>query len=235
MKETLQKRYLLFLFQTLAFIFILNLPRGYAQMDWDGDDPIGDFIINKNWFGNAQPTWSSSFDLTFHYNNGNQTSMYFNYGSWRAVKSIIYADTYQKPTTRDYVVLDGDDNGLDFSNKIENYTNFTQYIRVPLSFKGPNEPNQLQLNPVNGDLILDNNLPLYNDNKVSYDVWGNNNHHLILGNRPFGDNSTKININEYSIVEIANNMANYPTECFRGGVNINTGELWFDAGIGVSP
>ncbi len=233
MKETLQKRYLLFLFQTLAFIFILNLPRGYAQINWDGDNSVGRFIYDDNWYGNTQPTWSSSFDLNFHYNNGNQTSMYFNYGSWRDVQSIIYKETYLKPTSRDFVVLDGDGNGLNFSNKIENNATFTQYIRVPLSFKGPNEPNQLQLNPVKGDLILDNNLPLYNDNKVSYDVWGNNNHHLILGNRPYGNSSTKININQYSIVEIANDMASH-SECFGGGVNINTGELWFNAGSSIN-
>lgn len=233
MKETLQKRYLLFLFQTLAFIFILNLPLGYAQINWDGDNSVGRFIYDDNWYGNTQPTWSSSFDLNFHYNNGNQTSMYFNYGSWRDVQSIIYKETYLKPTSRDFVVLDGDGNGLNFSNKIENNATFTQYIRVPLSFKGPNEPNQLQLNPVKGDLILDNNLPLYNDNKVSYDVWGNNNHHLILGNRPYGNSSTKININQYSIVEIANDMASH-SECFGGGVNINTGELWFNAGSSIN-
>lgn len=222
----------------IGLLFSIFQNKTFAQLQWDGDHGVGNFSAPENWYSNTSPAttdWNSNNPLQFNNNNAKQTSTYFDLGSWKDVKSILFASSYQKPTSQNFVTLDAQPDGLggkygfNFWWQIENNSSFKQVISAPLSFKGT----QMQLNPVNGDLEFNQNLPIYNDAKIDYDVWGNNNHHLILDNRPYGDGSTNININEYSIVEIANNMAAYP-ECFAGGVNINTGELWFDAGSSIN-
>lgn len=198
---------------------------GYSQ-NWDGDNSVGDFMNDDNWFGNVQPAWSSASDLTFHFhNNASQTSMYFNYGAWRPVKSIIFASSFN-PGPIPYP-FDSDGNGFDVYWKIENYSSHAQQIRMPLSIRGTS----FELNPIYGNLILDDYRIIYNSNNLDYQVYGNNGNHLILGNQPQGDNTSKIVIHEYSIVEIANAMGG---NCFAGGVNIEKGELWFNANSSIN-
>lgn len=198
---------------------------GYSQ-DWDGDNSVGDFMNDDNWFGNVQPAWSSASDLTFHFhNNASQTSMYFNYGAWRPVKSIIFASSFN-PGPVPYP-FDSNGNGFDVYWKIENYSSHAQQIRMPLSIRGTS----FELNPIYGNLILDDYRIIYNSNNLNYQVYGNNGNHLILRNQPQGDNTSKIVIHEYSIVEIANAMGG---NCFAGGVNIEKGELWFNANSSIN-
>lgn len=190
-----------------------------AQNNWDGDSGVGNFTHCNNWYADNCPlVWNSSTDLIFNFrNNGAQTSMYYDFGTWSDVRSIIYQNTF--PVSFD---LNSDNvNGLNFYWKIENYSTFSQTLYIPLSGKGT----VIELNPIYGDLKF--YLPIYNDNNVDYKIYGDSYKKIIINptSRLVGDTNADLDIEGYSIVELNFNHI----DGYKGLTNINNGELWLDS------
>ena len=189
-----------------------------AQNSWDGDNAVGNFDYNNNWFGDSYPaTWNSSTNLEFAYrNNGSQTSIYQNRG-WLDIRSLIYLSTFAAA-----IPLDGDgSSGFNFWWKIENSSSNDQIINVPLSAKGTG----IELIPNNGKLTI--NTPIYNDLNKPFIVYGPNSKELHLNGQLYGDGTVTLTIAQYSKVSIGYNNG---TGSFGGGVDIQQGELWFQPG-----
>jgi len=203
------------LFVVLALFF--GLLNSYSQNNWDGDNPLGNFTYCSNWYGNTCPSWNSSTDLIFNYrNNTSQTSMFFDETVWRSVRDIRYQNTFAAG-----IPLDGNGNGIDFYGKIENYTtNYLQTINIPLSGKNGSV---IELNPVDGPLTF--NQPIYNNNNVNFNVYGNNGKKLTLNSYPQGNASVRFYLKQYSTVEVNYNNA----ASLSGGFVVESGELWVNA------
>ncbi|MCG3147986.1 MAG: hypothetical protein PCFJNLEI_01428 [Verrucomicrobiae bacterium] len=188
-----------------------------ADINWDGDGVQGNFTWNENWFGNSQPTWNSGNNLHFSYrNNGSQTSLYYDYGAWRSINDIIYDVTFGAGLT-----LSSDGNGIDFYGKVENAGTFTQTINMPLSGKNSTK---IELNPVQGNLVLQNNL--YNDNSKPFEIWGDNGKTITVSGTLGGSGSgATFTIKQNSIAEFTTSA-----QQFAGDVFIDRGELWLGSG-----
>lgn len=207
--------------------FLLSLGLGiitifsWGQNNWDGDNPVGNFSYCDNWYSNTCPSsWNSSTDLNFNYiNNSSQTSIYFDLGAWKSLKSLVYASTLPKS-----IDFNGDGNGFDFYWKVENYSGYSQTITIPFSGKGT----VIELNPINGDFTFTNTI--FNDNNVDYFIYGNNSKLLTLTGTPIGNSAVKMYIKQYSKVLINYNNAT----SFGGGVDVETGELWIGANSAIN-
>jgi autotransporter-associated beta strand protein len=189
--------------------------------NWDGDNPIGNFSYGNNWYGDTTPSsWDSNDKLYFSYiNNTSQTSISFDLGGWRSIERIIYDSTLPKS-----IDFNGDGNGFDIYYKIENNSNYSQTMTIPMSIKGTG----LELNPINGNLTITNTI--FNDYNRDYSVYGNNGKKLILSGSPRGNNVTRLYLKGQSIVEIKYNDSN----SFMGGVYVEKGELWLAANAAIN-
>jgi autotransporter-associated beta strand protein len=193
-----------------------------ADQDWDGDNSVGNFSYNNNWYGNTQPSWSADANLVFHYNNGGASSIYDDYGGWVATKNMYYASTYPRAMT-----LSGAGQGIDIHCRLENNSSFEQTINIPLSMKGDRDANNVQINPVNGNLVLSGNL--YNDNAKDLNVYGANGKMLRMNTAwPNNNYGVKLLIQQNSIVNVAAPQ-NYTDE-----TDINAGEFWVSTGGSLS-
>lgn len=202
----------------------------YADMNWDGDNPVGNFSNNNNWFGDTQPNWNGDFsggNLNFAYsNNASQTSLYDNYGGWRTTNDIFWLSTYGKS-----MVLSSDGNGFDFTIRIENQSSFAQTVNMPLS-GGKNGVNRMELNPRDANLTLSG--PIYNDNSVDYLVYGSTSATLttLTLSSTLGVGSTAANVDftvaagRYSLVNVV------VSQVWTGTTTVNSGS--FATGSGVT-
>ncbi len=207
-------------FLLTLFVLILLPQHSYSQNQWDGDNGVGNFDYNNNWFGDIVPvSWNGYTDLIFAYNNASQTSLWQNIG-WRDVQHIIFANTFNGS-----IQLDGNGSGLNFGWKIENYSSYPQIINIPLNAIGA----IIELNPITNDLTINNTIS--NGYNLNYNIYGTNSHVLFLNGNVQGSNSVSLNIIDYSKVAIG--FTN-PPGSFGGGVNINTGELWFQSGSAIN-
>ena len=189
-----------------------------ADQDWDGDDPIGNFGNNNNWYGNSQPGWSSTGNLTFHYNNGGATSIYDDYGIWVNTMNMYYASTYPRSMT-----FSGAGNGLYIHCRLENDSSYNQTITIPLDMLGDQDVNNVQINPVNANLTLNGDLD--NDNTKDLNVYGNNGKMLTLNTAwPKNNYGVKLLIQQNSIVNIT------AAQNYTGETDINAGEFWLSSG-----
>ena len=189
-----------------------------GNLNWDGDNSFGNFSYWDNWYGNTFPAWG--FDkgyLVFNYKNGGQSSLYYDI-NWSSINGIVWETTFPAG-----LALNGGGNGIDFNDKVENRSSYTQTINIPLS-GGKNGAPHIELNPLNGDLVL--NSPVYNDNNKPFKVFGDNFKLLTINVGLTGNTNVSFAIEENSKVRIAaaqtwGNVSN--------GVAVKAGELWIDA------
>ncbi len=190
----------------------------YADQNWDGDSYVGDFKENTNWYSNNQPGWGSG-NLYFSYrNNSSQTSIFYNYDGWVSTNNIVWESTFNASLT-----WDGNDKGINFNQKLENKSSHTQTIGTMKLSAAKNGAAQIELNPVNGDLIL--NGEVYNDNSKPYHVYGSNSKTLTLNTTlGVGGSATSVSftINENSTVVINSNQ-NY-----MGVTDVKAGQLFIN-------
>ena len=210
----------------ILFILVFSLQQTQAQNNWDGDNATGRFNTPfcDNWFGDVCPaTWNSTTDLNVQFkNNGLQTTMYLDYGTWKDINSLTYFATYTSSVTQfDADGPIGSENGLNFYGKIENYSpNLTQIFNLP--FHGKNAV-VIELNPINAGLTF--NRPIYNSGNKPFNVYGPNSKKVTLNDYPEGNNTVGFYIKEYSIVEVNyNNIAS-----LSGGYFVERGELWVNS------
>lgn len=186
----------------------------FASADWDGDNAYGNFSYNNNWYGNASPGSGSAVDLQFQYvNNDSQTSIYYDWG-WTDFRNIVFYATLSGGATD----FNGNGNGINFYGKIENNDSTDRRINIPLSGKG----STIELDPSNGGLEFTE--PIYNDNNVNYEVYGNNGKTLWINsnaNLP-GSSSVNLTIKQWSFVRIST------AQGYGGLTYIDNGELWID-------
>ena len=147
-------------FKLILLFFLVSGNCIVAQNNWDGDNAVGNFTFNNNWYSDVVPgTWNGTTDLIFNFNNGNHASMYYDFAGWVDAQTINFVSTYPRS-----VIWDSNGNGVNFYAKFENNCASAQTIRTPLSYKGASNA---QVNPVNGDLTFDK-YPIYNDRTKSY-------------------------------------------------------------------
>jgi len=215
------KRFLLLL---TSVVFCIT---SFSQNQWDGDNAVGNLTYCNNWYSDACPsTWNSSTDLLFNYrNNASQTSLYNDFGSWKDIQSMIFATTFGASTP-----FNGGGNGFNFWYKIENNSSYNQTINLPLSAKGVG----FELNAVNGDLTFTG--IIYNDNNISGNIYNSNSKSTVLSNYIVGNNTVKLYLknSNYGILKINCDMPNLSASAFQGGINVDRGELWFNAGAKIN-
>ncbi len=187
-------------------------------INWDADNPIGNFSLNNNWFGDVQPTWGSDADLHFTYrNNSSQTSLYDDYNSWRDINDIFFDSTYGQSTP-----INGDGNsGLNFNQRVENDSPYAQTINIPLSGAKFGAA-QIELNPVTADLTIGGSI--FNDNNKPYYVYGTNGKTLTLNTALAGNSSVTFNIIQNS------NVVFGAANTYSGNTFVNAGKLQFATG-----
>jgi fibronectin-binding autotransporter adhesin len=202
----------------LAAVAFAGLAR--ADQNWDGDNPVGNFSYNNNWFGaDVQPGWGYGGALHFtHRNDTNQTNLYNDYTNWVSTDAIFWDSTFGAGLT-----LDSAGQGIDFDTKIENNSPFAQVLNTPVSGAKNGAP-RIELNPVDGDLTL--RQTVFNDNNRPYEVWGHNARTLAIATNLVGDASVSLAIKEYSKVRFT------AAQSFGSATNlaVEQGELLLDAG-----
>ena len=209
-------------FKLILLFFLVSGNCIVAQNNWDGDNSVGNFTYNNNWYSDVVPgTWNGTTDLIFNYNNGNHTSMYYDFAGWVDAQTINFVSTYPRS-----VIWDSNGNGVNFYVKFENNCASAQTIRTPLSYKGASNA---QVNPVNGDLTFDK-YPIYNDNNKNFEIYGINSKLITFGTIVagsqegyiVGNSSVNLYLKQYSkVLWDVNNTAAY-----SGGTFIENGEFW---------
>lgn len=191
-------------------------------INWDGDNAVGNFSFNNNWFGDTQPTWSYGNSLIFNFrNNSNQSSLFFDYGGWRNANDIVYASTFPAGLT-----LSSNGNGINFKQRLENYSSHTQTISMPLSGGKDGAPH-IELNPVNGRLVI--NSSIFNDDSKAYNVYGSS---LLELNTSLGvgGNASAVTfaIQSNAVVELK------AAQSWTGNTTVNNGRLEFRQGSSLA-
>lgn len=193
-----------------------------ADQNWDGDNSVGNFSYNDNWYGNSQPGWgfgSGSLYLNFR-NNGAQSSLYYDYGAWVNTNDVIWETTFGAGLT-----WNGNGNGINFNQRLENRSSFTQTIGT-MNFSGAkNGATQIEINPVNGNIVL--NGSLFNDNAKPYYVYGNNGKSLTL-NTTLGVGSSAASVS-FNVAQNSNVIFG-ADQNYAGGTVISAGSLQVGAG-----
>ena len=194
-----------------------------ADVNWDGDGSQGNFSWSENWYNNTIPSLPSNFsagNLVFNYrNNASQLNQYYDWASWANINDVIWETTWAAPTT-----FNGNGNGLNFNQRLENRSSQTVTIGSMNFSGGKNGATQIELNPVNGDLTLNGNI--YNDNNLRYKVYGANSKMLTVNTALTGNSSVALDIEQYSKVKLtaAQTMGS------AAAYNVKQGELWLDTG-----
>ena len=205
-----------------------------ADVNWDGDNTAGYFSYCGNWYGSCSnpggdqgccPSWSGTLG-TLHFsfkNNAGQLTQYYDLGTWNDVGDILWDTTWPVDTT-----WNGNGNGLHFNQRLENDSSHVITIGSMKLTGAYSGASHIELNPVNGDLIINGNL--YNDNTKPYQVYGGNAKMLTIASG-LGYNATPTNVSftieQYSKVKFT---AAQSWGSSSVGTSINTGELWMDAG-----
>lgn len=193
-------------------------PQVFAQQNWDGDNAAGNFSYNDNWYGNSQPTWATNQNLNFNYrNNAGQTSLYYDYGGWVNTADIFFATTFGGAVT-----WDGNGNGINFNQRLENDSSYKITLGTMKLSGGKFGASQIELNPVNADMEFLSTFNLYNDNNKNYATYGNNSKLLTIGMALGGGSGVSYSIEQYSKVYFTAAQTFGSSAAF----NIKQGELW---------
>ena len=200
--------------------------RVYADMNWDGDNASGNFSFDNNWFNNTQPAWNfGNGNLNFAFsNNSSQTSLYFDYTSWRTTNDIFWLSTYGKS-----MVLSSNGNGLDFTIRVENQSPFAQTVNMPLS-GGKNGVDHMELNPVSANLTISGTI--YNDTSVGYQVWGGTSAWTTLTlNSSLGVGSTAANVGFIQQAGRNTTVNVAVSQAWAGTTTLNSGSFVTGSGV----
>jgi fibronectin-binding autotransporter adhesin len=195
-----------------ALLAVRPLPASAGELVWIGNDSgnNSDFTLSGNWQGNTLPSWGYANTLKFNQNlNSNVTGLNYNWGDWRQVNDIFWDSTFTVSRT----LSQSDGGGINFKTRLENNSSFTQTVTMALS-GGSDGAGGIELNPVNGDLILSGTI--YNDNSVDYTVWGSQSATTttLTLNTALGPNATQSNV-DFTISGGRNSS-----------VQVNASQLW---------
>lgn len=219
--------------QAAALALLINPVK--ADQNWDGDNAAGNFNFGNNWYGDTVGGLSGfgfangSLNFSFR-NNGAQTSLFYDFAGWAQTNDIRWASTFGAGLT-----LNGNGQGLDFNQRLENNSSFTQTIGASMNLSGAkNGATQIELNPVNGGLTIDGTI--FNDNSRPYQVYGNNGHTLTV-NSGLGVGGTPASvgftINQNSnVVFTANQTYGGTTTISAGSLTIGNGGAAGSLGTG---
>ncbi len=195
-----------------ALLAVRPLPASAGELVWIGNDSgnNGDFTLSGNWQGNTLPSWDYANSLKFNQNiNSGVTGLNYNWGDWRQVNDIFWDTTFTVSRT----LSQSSGGGINFKSRLENNSSFTQTVTMALS-GGGDGAGGIELNPVNGDLILSGTI--YNDNSLDYTVWGSQSGTTttLTLNTALGPNATQANVD--FTVSGGRNSA----------VQVNASQLW---------
>ncbi|NBS54826.1 hypothetical protein EBT23_04600, partial [bacterium] len=210
--------WMLIAFSAVAIFFMAHQSR--ADINWDGDNAAGNFSYANNWYGNTVPSASfSAGNLVFNYNNGGSTSIYYDWASWANINDIIWETTWSGNTT-----FNGNGNGLNFNQRLENRSSATITIGSMNLSGGKNGASQIELSPVGGDMVLNGNI--YNDNNLNYKTYGGNSKLLTVNTTLNGSSSVGYAIEQYSKVYFTAAQKIGGSSTF----DVKAGELWIGTG-----
>ena len=217
----MKRKFVIFFVTFLVSTFRLMPPSAHADQNWDGDNAVGNFSFGDNWFGNTVggPGGFGFGNGSLHFsfrNNAAQSSIYYDFVGFADTNDIFWDSTFGAGLT-----IDGNGQGLNFNQRLENDSSFTQTIGSSMKLSGAkNGASQIELNPVNASLII--NGSIFNDNSKPYYVFGNNGKTLTLNSTlGVGSNaaSVSLNLSGNSIVSIA------ATQSYAGGTVISAGTI----------
>jgi autotransporter-associated beta strand protein len=185
-----------------------------ADNVWVGNDnqSNGAWSRTGNWTNNTSPNFQTNNRIVFQ-NNLTSTNMLYDLGGWISSSDIIWASTFN--VSRNLTSTGG---GIDFATRLENLSSYTQTVSMNLS-GGKFGASDIQLNPVNGDLVI--NGTIYNDNSLGYSIWGNTGRTLTL-NSTLGPNATQSGVSftmqRNTTVEVNTNQLWQGTTTMNGGI-----------------
>jgi hypothetical protein len=201
-----------------------------AQRNWDGDGSSGNFDWWNNWYGSTsggsdpRVGWDFGVDLNFNFqNNATPTVLNYNLGGWFDIGNIVWRDTYNKSMT-----LSGSSGGINFKQKLENYSSFGQTVTMDLS-GGKSGATAIELNPVNGNLTMSGNL--YNDFSNDYRVYGTTGKTLTL-NSTLGVGNTAANV-DFSVEQASNVQVNN-NQTWAGTTTVKAGSFKTGASVALA-
>jgi len=136
-----------------------------ADNVWVGSDnqSNGAWSRSGNWTNNTTPNFQTNNRIVFAANQAS-TNMLYDLGGWVSASDIIWDTSFNVSRT-----LSSTGGGIDFANRLENNSSYTQTVSMNLS-GGKFGAGDIQLNTVNGDLVI--NGTIYNDNSLGYSIWG---------------------------------------------------------------
>lgn len=207
-----------------SFLFVV-CTTAQAQKNWDGDES-GNFGAWNNWNPNSDSNvgWGFGVDLNFNsQNNATPTDLSYDLAGWRDIGNIVWRDTYNKSMT-----LSGSGGGINFKQKLENYSSFAQTITVNLS-GGKNGAPRIELNPVNGNLTMSGNF--YNDVSNDYLVFGTTGKTLTL-NTTLGVGNTAANV-DFSVEQASNVQVNN-NQTWAGTTTVKAGSFKTGASVALA-
>jgi len=201
-----------------------------AQRNWDGDGSSGNFDWWNNWYGSTsggsdpRVGWGFGVDLKFNFQNkATPTVLNYNLGGWFDIGNIVWRDTYNKSMT-----LSGSSGGINFKQKLENYSSFGQTVTMDLS-GGKSGATAIELNPVNGNLTMSGNL--YNDFSNDYLVFGTTGKTLTL-NSTLGVGNTAANV-DFSVEQASNVQVNN-NQTWAGTTTVKAGSFKTGASVALA-
>ena len=209
------RRLFAFALVLIAFLFCGSTHTARAA-NFDGDGNSGGFGYFdwwNNWFGDTFPTWNYATDLEFNFRNQAGITNVYNNAGWLQAKNIVIQSTFSGSVT-----FGGNgSSGINFKEKIENYSSSAQTFSMDLS-GGKDGSTRIELNPINGDLTFTGNF--YNDDSDDYFVYGANSKTLTLSTT-LGVGSTAANVDfsleQASNVQINNNQSWAGTTYVKAG------------------
>ena len=207
-----------------SFLFVV-CTTAQAQKNWDGDES-GNFGAWNNWNPNSDSNvgWGFGADLNFNsQNNATPTDLSYDLEGWRDIGNIVWRDTYNKSMT-----LSGSGGGINFKQKLENYSSFAQTITVNLSGGKDGAP-RIELNPVNGNLTMSGNF--YNDFSNDYLVFGTTGKTLTL-NTTLGVGNTAANV-DFSVEQASNVQVNN-NQTWAGTTTVKAGSFKTGASVALA-
>ena len=200
-------------FSLLTFAFSLQVRA--ADNVWVGDDNAsnGAWSRTGNWTNNTAPNFQTNNRIVFK-NNLTSTNMLYDLSGWVNASDIIWDTTFNVSRT-----LNSTAGGIDFATRVENLSSNTQTVAMNLS-GGKFGATNIELNPVNGDLVI--NGPFFNDNSLSYNIWGNTGRTLTL-NSTLGPNATQSGV-AFTIQRNTTVVLN-TNQFWQGTTTLNGGNL----------
>ena len=200
---------------------VFAIPAAQADQNWDGDNAVGNFSFANNWYGDTVGGLSgfgfANGSLHFSQrNNGAQTSIFYDFAGYADTNDIFWDSTFGAGLT-----LNGNGQGLNFNQRLENNSSFTQTIGASMNLSGAkNGASQIELNPVNGDLVINGNI--FNDNSKPYHVFGNNGKTLTVNTTlGVGGNAAAVTFT----VEANSNVIFTKAQSYTGVTTITGGSI----------